>query len=160
MSAPAAAETLPSWRRNHRSVSPDGRHVARVDPAWETAMGGPTSGTLWISIGLHVPDCSPAFLWSDDSRYLAVARFFQHRVFFKRQRMLVVDLAGKRVHESLEVALLMQPESFAGGRLAATLEPDRARRPLAWNLPADLAHAFRRDPMVPWPELPPEECAK
>jgi len=67
---------LPIWRSSHRATSPDGRHVAWIDPAYEVSMGNPTAGTFCLSTGLQLQRCNPSFLWSDDSRYIAVPRFF------------------------------------------------------------------------------------
>ena len=78
---------LPIWRRYHRALSPDGRHVAQIDPAYEISMGNPTSGMLCIGGGPHVDRCNPSFLWSDDSCYLAVSQFFERFVVFRRQRL-------------------------------------------------------------------------
>lgn len=80
----------PPWRRFHEAVSPDGRWHAKMENAVETYMSGPTIGILSISDILEVPDCSPTFLWSDDSRYLAVP---QWKYFLRRrQRLLIADM--------------------------------------------------------------------
>ena len=67
---------LPIWRRAHRASSPDAQIVAEIDAAYEISMGNPTCGTLRLSTGLELERCNPSFIWSDDSRYLAVPRYF------------------------------------------------------------------------------------
>src|SRR2546430_116217 len=89
---------LPIWRRYYRAASPDGKLVARIDPAYEVSMGSPTSGTLCVSHGLHIPRCNPSFVWSDDSRFLAVPQFFHWLGCVTRQRLLVVDFDKRQAY--------------------------------------------------------------
>lgn len=79
---------LPIWRSFYRATSPDGRRVAQIDPALEMGMSNPTSGLLCVTSGPHIERCSPSFVWSDDSRYLAVPQFSG---FLGRARLLVVS---------------------------------------------------------------------
>src|SRR5688572_16175234 len=81
---------LPIWRDAYRAVSPDGRLVARIDPAVEVSMGNPKTGILCVSNGLHIERCNPSFVWSDDSKYLAVPQFFEKLLVCRRQRLLVI----------------------------------------------------------------------
>jgi hypothetical protein len=142
---------LPLWRRFYRAESPDGRHVAQIDPAYEVSMGNPTSGMLCISSGPHIERCNPCFIWSDDSRYLAVPQFFLRWGFFRRQRLLIVAFEEKRVFVSDESTHYFQPESFSHGRLLVTTNPFNSARVMTFKIPAELSARFGRT-HVRWPE--------
>jgi hypothetical protein len=145
--------TLPIWRRFHRAVSPDGQRVAQIDPAYEIGMSNPTSGLLCVTGGPHLERCNPSFVWSDDSRYLAVPQFHG---FFARQRILIVVFEQKCVFASRERASYFQPESFSVGQLIVTINPFRSARVMNFEIPSELSSRFtrleRRD--VRWPESP------
>ena len=147
--------TLPIWRDFYRAVSPDGQRVAQIDPAREAGMGNPTFGLLCVTGGPHLERCNPSFVWSDDSRYLAVPQF--HR-FVGRQRLLIIAFAEKRVFASKERTWYFQPESFTGGQLVVTIEPFRSARSETFQIPSELATRFTplqwRD--ARWPQSPPE----
>ncbi len=141
---------LPIWRRSLRATSPDGRYVAQIDPAYEVSMGNPTSGTLCLSMGLHIERCNPSFLWSEDSRYLAVPQFFC-RFGLRRQRLLIVAVQQQYVLASRESTYYFQPESFTGSQLVVVKNPFRSPRDLLFTIPDDLDSRFR--PMrAAWPE--------
>jgi hypothetical protein len=146
--------SLPMWRRYYRAVSPDGSLVAQIDPAYEVSMGNPTSGTLCISSGLHISHCNPSFIWSDDSRYLAVPQYFYRFGIFRRQRLLVIAFAEQCVYASKVSTHYFQPESFVAGRLVASMNPFRSKQKIGFNIPADLETAFERDISARWPEMP------
>ncbi|WP_146368923.1 hypothetical protein [Symmachiella macrocystis] len=129
---------LPIWRRAHRSTSPDGRMVAEIDPAYEVSMSNPTYGLLRLSGGLELKACNPSFIWSDDSRYLAVPQFCAYCIILRRQRMLIIDTQDRRVFESADQAYYFQPESFADGQLVATKEPSKTAKQIHWRIPNDL----------------------
>jgi hypothetical protein len=141
---------LPIFRRAYRAVSPDGSTVAEINPAYEVSMSNPTIGVLTLSTGFQLDGCNPSFVWSDDSRYLAVPRYFHRLGLFRRQRLAIIDLVERRVVVSPQMAWYFQPESFSGGLLVATKEPARtpARR-LSWRVPDELA-VFNVLP-VAWP---------
>lgn len=140
-----AIEQLPHWRRSFRAESPDGRFVAEVNPAWEIAMGGPRHGILCLSAGLHLPHCSPVFVWSQDSRYLAVPQFIASFWRGRRQQLLVIDVAERWIYRSVETARLFSPESFVDGRLTAIRNPHRRPTETAWQIPADAPARFKRE---------------
>lgn len=161
---------LPIWRSFHRAESPDGKRVAQIDPTQEVSMGNPTFGLLCVTGGPHIHKCNPSFVWSDDSRYLAVP---QYSGFFGRQRVLVLSFQEKRVFASKETAWYFQPESFSGGELVVTINPFRSSRtrgaparvrrtedwvkanpPLVatFKIPAELATRFTRLQRMAWPE--------
>ena len=136
---------LPIWRSAHRATSPDGRFVAEIDPAYEVSMGNPTYGTLRLSTGLKLENCNPSFLWSSDSRYLAVPQFFNRFGFFRRQWLLVINVQGRTVFASPDFTYYFQPESFSDGQLVVTKNPFRSAQQVVWSIPADLASFNRVD---------------
>ncbi len=118
---------LPPWRRSHAATSPDGRWRATLEGAVEIFMSGPTKGTLRIDGLFDVPDCGPDFLWSDDSRYLAVPQWKYK--FRPRARILLIDTEERVVYASrsrLKIAML---ESFGNGVLAGVESPVHDPRP-------------------------------
>jgi hypothetical protein len=139
---------LPIWRRSYRAQSPDGKHVAQIDPAHELTMGNPTWGMLCISGGPQIERCNPSFVWSDDSRYLAVPQFYG---FFRRQRLLIVAFEEKCVFASKERVRHFQPESFSHGQLLVKINPSRQAHVVTFNIPSELSARFRRV-YVWWPE--------
>lgn len=144
---------LPIWRRWHRAQSPDGRRVALIDPAYEVSMGNPTSGLLCVTGGPHLDRCNPSFLWSQDSRYLAVP---QYHGFFGRQRMLIVAFEEKRVFASKQREWYFQPESFSGEELIVKINPFKSERVATFRIPSELAARFNRLRWheFRWPEAP------
>jgi len=134
---------LPIWRSAHRATSPDGRYIAEINPAYEVSMGNPTCGTLLLSTGLKLGKCNPSFLWSSDSRYLAVPQVFDRFGIFQRQRLIVIDVDGQTAFASPDVTYYFQPESFSDGRLVVTKNPFRSAQQVVWSIPADLASFSR-----------------
>ncbi len=144
---------LPIWRRFYRALSPDGQRVAQIDPASEVGMSDPTFGLLCVTGGPHMERCNPSFVWSDDSRYLAVPQFHG---FLGRQRLLILVFEQKYVFASKERAWYFQPESFLGGQLIVTINPAGSARKMTFNIPSELSARFTRLPWrhVRWPESP------
>lgn len=139
------AYNLPIWRGAFKAVSPDGKYVAEISSAMEVSMGNPTYGTLRLSNGLQIQRCNPSFVWSDDSMYLAVPRFYDRFGLFRRQHVLVVSIQSGLIFRSLESTYYFQPESFVCGSLRVKMNP--FRRPAAeivWQIPADLSSRFTR----------------
>ncbi|MBI2070069.1 MAG: hypothetical protein HYT79_05645 [Elusimicrobia bacterium] len=134
---------LPIFRSAHRSVSPDGRLWAEIDPAYEAGMSDPTYGTLRLSTGLQIERCNPSFLWSDDSRYLAVPQFFYRFMIFRRQRLLVIDVQSQAVFASPDFTYYFQPESFSDGRVVAIKNPFNSAQQAVWSIPTDLTRFSR-----------------
>ena len=139
---------LPIYRDFHRAVSPDGKLVAKIDPANEVAMSAPTSGFLCVSNGLHADRCNPSFIWSDDSRFLAVPQFFERFGLFRRQRLLVIDFQRHIVHISKAAVYCCQPESFIAGRLVVRVS---SKRTIEFSIPDDLSKSFRHAWWIWWP---------
>jgi hypothetical protein len=151
MNEPKWPYNLPIWRRFHQAASPDGKLVARINPATEISMGNPTFGTLCVSNGLHISDCSPAFVWSDDSQFLAVPQFYRSLGFFVRQRLLVIYFRQHRVFASRMTCYYFQAETFTGGTLDAAVNPFSSKRKVEFRIPADIERAFKMI-YVPWSE--------
>jgi hypothetical protein len=149
---------LPVWRCSHRSESPDGNMVAEIDPASEVSMGNPTIGTLEISNGMSLSGCNPSFIWSDDSRYLVVPRYFQWGLLFRKQRVCIVDVKENVAYVSKQHTWYYQPKSFIGGKLIVTVEPFRSAKDIQWDIPEDLAEFTSM--LVATPASPSDEGAK
>jgi hypothetical protein len=138
----------PPWRSSHSATSPNGVLVASIDQAFEHSMGNPTVGTLRISDGLELANCNPAFIWSDDSRYLAVPQWCRRFGLFRRQRLAVIDTAAKIVYLSSFTHWLMLPKTFDAGRLEIQISSSIGitwwkESPITITVPADLSE-FKR----------------
>lgn len=129
---------LPIWRDSFQLKSPDGKLIAEIPSTGEVSMGNPTIGTLKLSNGFVMDRCNPSFIWSDDSRYLVVPRYFRRFGLFRRQRLVLIDLVKCYVFESRKVACYFQPESFLSGQLIVTVEPHSDATELKWRIPEDL----------------------
>ncbi|SRR6266481_29351 len=141
---------LPIWRRSYRALSPDNRYIAEINPAWEVSMGNPTYGTLCLSAGLHLQKCNPSFLWSADSRYLAVPQFYTRFGLFRFQHLLIVDIKERRVFQSTATAYYFQPESFSDGKLLVTKNPFRKRTAISLRIPDDIQTSFTPYKFAMW----------
>jgi hypothetical protein len=108
-------------------------------------MGNPTLGLLRVSDGLALDSCSPSFIWSDCSRYLAVPRLDDFFGVFFGIRLLVVDCERRLIRSSKRYRGWLQPASFRSGRLEAVLHPSRMARRLTWQVPEGLS-AFTTRP--------------
>lgn len=99
--------------------------VARMTAA-EVSMSNPTIGELQLSNGLRLANCNPAFLWSDDSRFLAVP---QWRFLFGlqlRQRIVILEPREGRGYITPPLGWFLQPVQFSDGSLIVAIEPTRA----------------------------------
>ena len=131
---------LPIWRSSHRAESPNKKYIAEIEPAYEVSMGNPTCGTLRLSTGLSLPKCNPSFIWSDDSKYLAVPQFTSNWFLgIGKQRLLIIDVSRNRGWHSPKIAYYIQPETFRDGALTVTLNPFRQAKTMAYSIPKDLA---------------------
>jgi hypothetical protein len=133
MNSQATAESYPyntpPWRSSHKEISPDGAVVAAIDQAFEHSMSNPTVGTLRTSDGLELTSCNPAFIWSDDSRFLAVPRWCRRFGLFRRQRLVIVDVVARAVYVSPFTYWLLLPKAFEGARLEVQVS---GRRGISW----------------------------
>ena len=117
------AHDQPLFRQQHRASSPDARLAAEIARAEEVSMGNPTLGRLVVSDGLVLERCSPSFMWSTDSRYLAVPQLWRRLGFFFGVRLLVADTRARTVYASQRTGAWLQPESFAKGELVVRADP-------------------------------------
>jgi hypothetical protein len=129
---------LPIWRRTFELVSPDGRLTAKMSRIVEVSMGNPTIGTLELSNGFQLDSCNPSFIWSDDSRFLVVPRYFRRFGVFRRQRLVILDVTDGSLKESRKIACYFQPETFLSGKLIVTMEPFSDAITVQWKIPKDL----------------------
>jgi hypothetical protein len=136
---------LPIWRSSWTAVSPSGAHEAEIAQTSEHSMGNPRLGSLRTSFGLVLPRCSPSFVWSSCSRYLAVAQLHNFMGIFFGIHMLVVDCERRLIWSSKRYRGWLQPESFNSGLLEAVLHPFSTARRLSWRVPDALA-GFRARP--------------
>lgn len=96
------------WEWQAELKSPDGNLVATIADAMEIAMGGPTSGELKLSNGINREHCNPSFVWSADSRFLAVPQWTKER----NQRLLIIDVVARQSRYAPGEYRVMQLESF------------------------------------------------
>ena len=137
MNSEGCPYNLPIWRKSYREISPDGKIQAEIPNATEVSMGNPTSGDLKFSGEVALRRCSPSFVWSDDSRYLAVPQFFNRLGLFRRQRIVVIDMTTMQISRSRMIAFYFQPESFSTSVLVATSEPFRKAKKISLRFPDD-----------------------
>jgi hypothetical protein len=127
----------PPWRCSHTATSPNGAIVATIDQAFEHSMSNPTVGTLRTSDGLELPHCNPSFIWSDDSRYMAVPQWCRRFGIFRRQRLAIVDVVDRAVYLSAFTYWLLLPNKFDGGQLDVLVSDSRG---ISWP--------WRTEPLV------------
>jgi tetratricopeptide (TPR) repeat protein len=107
-------------------VSPNGKLTAAMRNGKEIGWGDPVSGTLEISSGVMVPDCSPSFVWSDDSRYLAVPQWTESM----RQRILIIRISDGSIHAASGEYNMLRLESFQNGIITGVDSPAHAQHPV------------------------------
>ena len=135
---------LPIWRYKYHETSPNGKITAEIKQTAEVSMGMPGRGVLELSTGITLDWCNPSFVWSDDSRYLAVPQFFARFGLVLRQRLVVIDGTENTLSKSREFAFYFQPESFQSSKLTALQEPfHHSPKTLSWSVPKDFTK-FRR----------------
>ena len=113
-------------------------------------MSNPTVGTLQFSTGLELQRCNPAFIWSEDSRYVAAPQWVRRFGFFLRQRLLIIDIQANAVFASRFTYWLMQPRKFRGGKLELVVSSTTGiswmrETPIVLPIP-DALDRFRRVP--------------
>jgi hypothetical protein len=109
--------------------SPDGS-VSATFEGGEFRMGGPMVGTVTLSTGLRLDDCGEEMVFSDDSRYLAVAAWATQDVLEAgqpkvrlRQRILVADVRTGRVARWPGEFEALRLTRFSGGVVEAVEAP-------------------------------------
>lgn len=129
---------LPIWRKTFGLNSPNGEITAKIASAGEVSMGNPTIGTLELSNGFELDSCNPSFIWSDDSRFLVVPRYFRRFGVFRRQRLVILDVTDGSLMASRKITCYFQPETFLSGELTVTMEPFSDAITVKWKIPKDL----------------------
>lgn len=115
---------LPIWQRSLSLESPNRTMWAEIDNAGEVSMGNPTIGTLILSTGVEIENCNPSFIWSDNSKYLAVPQYTFNRFWGRgKQKLLVINVIESSAWLSPKLAHYMQPKTFRGGKVTVTLNP-------------------------------------
>lgn len=100
-------------------ISPDGKFTATIREASETRMGGPSFGTFEISDGASYEGCNTSIVWSDDSRYLAVAQLTSYNPL----RLLVISVEEKRFGYAPGFFGLLELHSFSHGKIKGIESP-------------------------------------
>ena len=130
---------LPIWRRTHSAESPDKKIMAEINPAYEVSMGNPTYGNLILSNGLNINDCNPSFIWSDNSKYLAVSQYTTNWLGgIGKQRLLIVDIHQQLSWQSAKLGYYIQPETFENEKLTITVNPFKNPKTITYKIPHDL----------------------
>ena len=134
---------LPIFRSQFSVTSPNGLRKVSMPKTNEAGMGNPMVGDLLLSDGLVLEYCSPSFVWSDDSRYLAVPQMGSSPGLFFSVRLLVIDTRDRVVFKSGRYRRWLQPESFSAGRLVVCVNPWGPSSEAGWDIPSGLA-SFKR----------------
>ena len=139
------------WRSTYIAKSPDGSLTAEIEHAREHSMGNPTIGTLQVHGVCEIPRCSPAFMWSQDSRYLVIPKWHRKFGLLLSQRIVILDFASNEILTSKFTRWLFIPKMFQHGRLELTVSSSAgitwmSKSPLVLRLPDDL-RLFRSSPV-------------
>lgn len=122
-----AYKTSP-WSGGESFDSPDGKFTLSYFANSEIAMGGPTSGETWLfdknnKCKLLGDGTAPAIIWSDDSKYLAYAKwdgkYSQDIIMIRLEDMAIKQTEGEN---------MMIFESFEGGILKLFYDHEKNRR--------------------------------
>ena len=99
------------WSSSAFLKSPDGRFTAAFEYASEVCQGGPTYGVVTLSNGVTFDSCNASFVWSQDSKYLAVPQWTHYR----EQRLLVINAELRTFQLLSEVFQVLELHSFTAG---------------------------------------------
>jgi hypothetical protein len=124
---------LPPWRRKYEQQSPDGKYTATIYEAWELFMSGPTYGKLFVGDMFRIEKCSPTFVWSDDSRYLAVPQW-GGAWLLRSERLLILDAMEKKIFVSNNKYKLIIVNSFTDGIISLTESPLKKTKEISISL--------------------------
>lgn len=75
-------------------------------------MGAPTCGVLRVSNGMRLKDSNPSFIWSADSKYLAVPEWTQLRLRGLVQRLAVLSVDQREVRYAPGMFRVLELHSF------------------------------------------------
>jgi len=116
------ADTKPPvspWSYSASLDSPDGKFTASFEYASEVCQGGPTYGIVILSNGLTFNACNPSFVWSDDSRHLAVPQWTHYR----EQRLLLINAELRTSQLLPQVFQVLELHSFSEGLIKGVDSP-------------------------------------
>ena len=99
------------WSYSACLDSPDGEFTAKFEYASEVCQGGPTYGVVTLSNGMTFDSCNPSFVWSTDSKYLAVPQWTHYR----EQRLLVINAVQGTFELLPEVFQVLELHTFTCG---------------------------------------------
>ena len=111
--------TVGAWSYESTIMSPNGILTASVVNANEIAMGAPTSGTLKLSTGFVFNNCNPSFVWSDDSRFIAVPIWQSNR----SQRLAIINVENGKITHHKKKFRVLELCSFIGGVVSGIDSP-------------------------------------
>ena len=131
------------WSGSADRISPDGRYRAVIHEADEVGMGAPTRGKLVVSdnsLGgrthFSVESCNPSFVWSSDSRALAVPQWTPNR----RQRMCIVSVPSGAVQAVAGEFSVLELHSLEQGIIRGVDSPIYMPRSFAFSVEALMEH--------------------
>ncbi len=94
------------WEDTVSLRSPNGLYEAKYTGS-EIRMGSPTSGTLALSNGFTL-NTNASMIWSDDSKYLAVALWTNHL----DQELAIIDVSSKKIIKKIPGFRVIELHSF------------------------------------------------
>jgi hypothetical protein len=107
------------WTYHVSLASRDGRFTAAFKYESEVCQGGPTYGRVVLSNGMTFDSCNASFVWSDDSKYLAVPQWTHYR----EQQLLVIDAELGTSEILPEVFQVLELHSFKEGMVEGIDSP-------------------------------------
>ena len=122
--------TVSAWTGSGSIKSPDSQMTAWTTEEVEISMGGPLIGKLKTSNGLSFSSCGTSFVWSKDSKYLAVP-FWDER---RRQKLGLINVATGEVVKSGRTFSVIELSSFEEGVVAGVDSPIHSPRKFTWDV--------------------------
>jgi hypothetical protein len=107
------------WSYSARLSSRDGRFTAAFEYENEVCQGGPTYGRVVLSNGMTFDSCNPSFVWSNNSKYLAVPQWTHYR----EQRLLVINAELRTSKLLPEVFQVLELHTFTDGMVEGIDSP-------------------------------------
>ncbi|WP_415753787.1 hypothetical protein [Pseudomonas leptonychotis] len=108
-----------AWSYESTIKSPNGIFTASIVNANEIAMGAPTSGTLKLSTGFAFNNCNPSFVWSDDSKFIAVPVWQGNR----SQRLAIINVEDGKINYHETKFRVLELSSFIKGVVSGIDSP-------------------------------------
>lgn len=106
---PVSTQTpISPWSYAAVLVSPNGESTATFEYGGEVCQGGPTYGLVTLSNGMTFDGCNASFIWSMDSKYLAVPQWTHYR----EQRLLVINAVQRTFRLLPQIFQVLELHSF------------------------------------------------